>query len=291
MENTLRLPDNDKTYVIFTRYLYSKEEVKHSLFISILDRKEDESLFWGYELYYSGFKSETFEFLLLIYEEIYKNSNHLLLDMYLNDLYKKWKDDNSNDLCVGNIIKNILMRPYDPQPFMEKYMGVKCKYVTTEKTSQKYLLVFDLNTDSIEKYKNIEINSNNELPRFVLKNACKYSVHREYGHLFMDNVELQHEYKNEWLYYAHGSPVWRERIMKFGGLINHDRRCVDFEDEDLFEQFHNIYNYEPDEQPLEIQEKCIGKCVEKQLSIKDFAEKYHVNLLEDHVSDVCSQCK
>jgi hypothetical protein len=32
--------------LILTRYLYSLAEVKHSLFLSILDKKSDEALFW-----------------------------------------------------------------------------------------------------------------------------------------------------------------------------------------------------------------------------------------------------
>ena len=35
----------------FTRYLYEKDEVKLSLIISILNKKE-EAIFWAYELFY-----------------------------------------------------------------------------------------------------------------------------------------------------------------------------------------------------------------------------------------------
>ena len=51
-----------------TRYLYSRIEVKQSLFVSLLQRDVEQALFWGYELYYSGFQEETFEFVLDIYD-------------------------------------------------------------------------------------------------------------------------------------------------------------------------------------------------------------------------------
>jgi hypothetical protein len=39
--------DSERTSLIFTRYLYSKEDVFHSLFISVLDKKPEEALFWA----------------------------------------------------------------------------------------------------------------------------------------------------------------------------------------------------------------------------------------------------
>jgi hypothetical protein len=47
----------DKT-VVLTRYLYNKSEVEISFTKSLFDRKPDDALFWGYELYYSGFTDD-----------------------------------------------------------------------------------------------------------------------------------------------------------------------------------------------------------------------------------------
>ena len=43
--------------LVFTRYLYVKDEVRISLLVSILN-KSDDAIFWAYELFYSGFKTE-----------------------------------------------------------------------------------------------------------------------------------------------------------------------------------------------------------------------------------------
>ena len=45
---------------ILTRFLYVKDEVQIALFMSILQKKKEDSLFWAYELYYSGFEEEAF---------------------------------------------------------------------------------------------------------------------------------------------------------------------------------------------------------------------------------------
>jgi hypothetical protein len=62
---------NNKSDIILTRYLYVKDEVLFSLWKSILLKNIDEALFWGYELYYSGFQEETFVLLMKLYYEFY----------------------------------------------------------------------------------------------------------------------------------------------------------------------------------------------------------------------------
>jgi hypothetical protein len=63
---------DDKT-VVLTRYLYNKSEVEISFTKSLFDRKPDDALFWGYELYYSGFTDEVFEIVLRIYTAYWNN--------------------------------------------------------------------------------------------------------------------------------------------------------------------------------------------------------------------------
>lgn len=58
----------------FTRYLYEKDEVKLSLVTSIINKKDD-SIFWAYELFYSGFKTELAELLWKIYFDFYSTLN------------------------------------------------------------------------------------------------------------------------------------------------------------------------------------------------------------------------
>jgi hypothetical protein len=56
--------------VIFTRFLYVKNQVVLSLILSLLKR-EEECIFWGFELFYSGYKTELLEIIVKIYYDFY----------------------------------------------------------------------------------------------------------------------------------------------------------------------------------------------------------------------------
>ena len=60
--------------LIFTRYLYIKDEVEYALVLSLINQNNS-CLFWAYELYHSGFQLELFDFLWKTYEEFYAKSN------------------------------------------------------------------------------------------------------------------------------------------------------------------------------------------------------------------------
>ena len=44
--------------IVLTRYLYIKEEVLTSLFISILNKDRQQALFWAYEYYFLALKKK-----------------------------------------------------------------------------------------------------------------------------------------------------------------------------------------------------------------------------------------
>jgi|688.fasta_scaffold248767_2 hypothetical protein len=56
-----------------------------------------------------------------------------------------------------------------------------------------------------------------------------------------------------WEYYAMGSPLWLMRLEKFGGLVNHLTKKIEFSSEQGEEDFYNLYAYEFDELPKEVQ--------------------------------------
>jgi hypothetical protein len=63
-----------------------------------------------------------------------------------------------------------------------------------------------------------------------------------------------------WEYFAYMSPIWKARFHKFNEKydIDHDKMRIVFADDpedDKFEAFTEKYNYEPDEQSAEVQEK------------------------------------
>lgn len=62
-----------KNTIVLSRYLYSITDVRQSLFLSILEHNTEQALFWGYELYFSGFQEEAFDYLMEIAKNIVSN--------------------------------------------------------------------------------------------------------------------------------------------------------------------------------------------------------------------------
>ena len=117
---TLNLSSSD---IVFTRYLYIKDEVKIALLLSIL-HKSDDALFWAYELYYSGFVKELFTLLWSIYYNFFASTNPTFEKYFmkceeeyfncLNDKYIK----NCDHKIVSVIIQNLFIRTLNTDVFM-----------------------------------------------------------------------------------------------------------------------------------------------------------------------------
>jgi hypothetical protein len=107
---TLKLPGAN---LVFTRYLYIKDEVKTALLTSILN-KSDDAIFWAYELYYSGFPNELIEFIWQIYYDFFATLNPSF-DVYLT---KKLGQDLVEDRLISSIIQNLLIRSFNTDVFL-----------------------------------------------------------------------------------------------------------------------------------------------------------------------------
>ena len=262
----------EATELIFTRYLYSKEDVVRSLFVAVLNKETDEALFWAYEIYYSGFQKEMMEIVIRIFHEIYEKRNSKQFCEFIMTQYGKWLENPGDDTILGTIVWNLSKSPYDLTQFIENYFEIKLNSMrTTEPTKRKLRLIFK-ETD-IERYKTVVASEPGKAWK-ILPQVYKYGIHPEIRSLFqITNVDFRKEYCENWLFYAARSPIWCERIITCGGFIM-DNEKVNIVDEDKAEEFYQLYNYEPDEQPTEIQEKSIGNCDIAQMSIEDFIKKY-----------------
>jgi hypothetical protein len=111
---TIDLPGSD---LIFTRYLYVKQEVRIALLVSLLN-KSDDSIFWAYELYYSGFKNELFTLIWQIYYDFFATLNPSF-EQYLLKKHKEFLESNGQqDRFVSSIIQDLLFRPFNSDVFM-----------------------------------------------------------------------------------------------------------------------------------------------------------------------------
>lgn len=121
--------------LVFTRYLYIKDEVKMALLLSILN-KSDDAIFWAYELYYSGFKVELFDFIWKIYYDFFATLNPSFEAYLLN----KGLEPN-NDRLVSAIIQDLIIRPFNTDVFFLRNVcsifEIECKYKGKGKVNNK----------------------------------------------------------------------------------------------------------------------------------------------------------
>lgn len=112
------------TKIIFTRYLYLKDEVEISLLLALLDKKED-ALFWAYELYYSGFQKNLFDLLFKYYYEFYYSLNPNFEDFITTkyNLFFQSKDENEKNKIIAILVNNLLLRPYN----LDLFICIHCK--------------------------------------------------------------------------------------------------------------------------------------------------------------------
>lgn len=117
--------------IILTRYLYLKDEVKLALLISILN-KSDDAIFWGYELYYSGFKLELYDYIWKIYYDFFATLNPSF-ELYLLKTLKNPNDLIENAKLVSTVIQNLLIRPFNTDVFFLRTIcdmfEIECNHV------------------------------------------------------------------------------------------------------------------------------------------------------------------
>jgi hypothetical protein len=105
---TIKLPASN---IVFTRYLYLKDEVKLALLVSLLQKSED-AIFWGYELFHSGFRKEFFDTIWKIYYDFFATLN----PSFESYLIKKLNEP-IHDKIVSTIIQDLLIRPFNTDIF------------------------------------------------------------------------------------------------------------------------------------------------------------------------------
>ena len=264
--------NKEESSIILTRYLYNKKEVIVSLKISLFDRNVEEAMFWGYELYFSGFKYDVFKELNDIYEIFYKLKNPSL-GKYLNKMIIKWDDDKSQHSILGTIIKNMALRPISLTYMLEQRHGLPHN-VSQYNENDKNIFI-QIQEEEIKHLYTIETIENNRTWK-LLRNVCKYTIRREAMDIFETSYQdFNYTNLDNWLYFASFSPIWKLRIEKYKSIQNHQTNTIDFEEnDDTLEDFYENYGYEPDEQPKEVLEKILYINPKPQLSWADFCDKY-----------------
>ena len=112
----------------FTRYLYEKDEVKLALVLCILNKKEDEAIFWAYELYYSEFQSELVAVFWSLYYDFYYTLNPSFEKYLQTRLKKNLVLDADSVSYISMIVNNFMIRPHSMDIFMLKQIVDICDF-------------------------------------------------------------------------------------------------------------------------------------------------------------------
>lgn len=273
-----------------TRYLYPKDLVKASLLWAILDQQVDETLFWGYELYYSGFRTEIFDFIISIFVMYFKEK-YPQIRPYLCRQLEKWysqerdttKKYMNHDLIVGSILRNFASRTVSLTAILRYRTGIDYVEPEIDDTTEDELLLPDLTPPEIKIYKTVyELpawNTIRNVTRFPIRTTyCKILTTEKLADAGSDVYEMSvrvlekpesismEDMCNHWLYYASNSPIWLNRILQHHGTICHETRRIVFTDDAVNEaevsdeeEFYHKYNYEIDEQTHEFRARLFGK--------------------------------
>lgn len=337
---------------VFTRYLYNKQEVAVALLTSILQKKRQQSLFWAYELYYSGFEQELFAFLWKIYDQFFCMTNPNFRKYFLKKEKEKEKErektkegeeeTKNKDTIVADIVQNLVNRTFTFDVFLLIQMVTQfeidvdenqdlslllrekekenqflhiANYIVNKSTniqetsniifqhfkqkekekekqipqSKEHLVAITMSLfsshenktneskiyiktkeESIKIFQTLQVSPSLKNYRLLSK-AYQYAIDEDHMQsLFSSNrdPDLREKYYYHWEYYASFSPVWQKRIETYKGRVNHETKKVEFEDEEEEDFFYHQYNYEPDEQSKETQEKSIGPFLKKRTWLK-----------------------
>lgn len=258
--------------IILTRYLYNLDDVRHSLFIEILRKNYKAALHWCYELYWSGYKEETFEFLINnLYNEIFDKNEEF--EERIKKEYEEWKKDNNKDEKIGNITINLCFRNYEISRLISEYFKINCKEKIENKPEETKLYI-NLKKKDIEDYSTKYGERGRRYK--VLKEVCKYQLSSQYSKIFQGEIRKKNQKElliNNWEYYAYKSPYWKEAFEEYGGKVKQGK--IVFDNDELLEGFYNKYDLEIDEQSQEVQDIVFGINNEKQKTILQFTKEFN----------------
>lgn len=276
--------------MILTRYLYSKERVLLALLKCLSLKLEEESLYFAYELNFSGFELELWDCLWKHYflychvlnpeyEQVLKKQEKIFLSKSdikiikksivemiirpyhfigdsemmtwsLDELTKKYKDSSFNPYNKIKLVK-IYNRPV--KDFDKEVVISRIVLLESKPILNKKQFFIDVDKNECDSYKTKEEIDGKVWK--VLRNVIQYNV---LDYLSKEQIKKTESieginFVENWIIYAYNSPLWKKRIESFHGKIINNKLV--FEDEDVEEEFWIKFNLEPDEQPADVQNK------------------------------------
>ena len=266
-ENTIELLNkilNTKIKIINDNNIYS-----HLLFtiINSFKIKSKQKIF-----YRTIDKNEVNKILLTDNINCIENKN------YLNARIKNWINDSPENFQIifPNPEKQIKFVLKQNKKEIEKALSNlwRDKDLIT-KNEKKCLLYFgSIMSEIIDEIDN---------PHKILKNKRKYNISDNIScfKLKRNSLKLNEIYWYKWEYYAYKSLIWKKRFEKYDIIVDDEKKLINFKNENEYHKFYEQYNYEPDEQSIEVQEKSIKKL--KKINLTQWLNNIFVNKCKKNI--------
>lgn len=226
-------------------------------------------------------KGDHLNIAFYILEIVEERNLNIILNLIIEHFNKE--KDKTKIVSLWNKIKSL----NDPKIILLSYIFRFYSEQQKIKTGKNIYIV--VNDEDVVLYETIEVELSHckeakrekLVARKILKNAYLYAIDSsKWLNLFelkRDKHNIRDAYYYNWLYYAAQSPLWVSRICAFNGVIDNETQTVEFEDEDDLQEFYKNYGYEPDEQPISIQNKCLEISQNPDINWVNFYKKYRGN--------------
>lgn len=227
-----------------------------------------------YATWTRSFKKEHIKLLTCINKRQFNNICYYLVELFKNgcDLKELHKDlclyyarergyDLHDEERKSELIKNI-EKSWETKVKHNCFhylLTIICQMNVLDEDIQDQKLFIVPNKEDIDEI----ITRYNDVVRPVYRTLQKkrcYNIDESiglYNNLIRFGFENQDKYKEEirdhWEYYAYRTPYWREIIDKCGGIADDEMREIKFPNDEKSEEFYDLYGYELDEQPIEVQ--------------------------------------
>ena len=287
----------DSPEIALTRYLYIKEDVLLSLIVSILEKDYDKALFWTSELYFSGLEKEVTQFIYSIYGQLFYSLNPKLDRIMLVGLKRYDKGIH----ILATMLMNLVAKPrqYTLEHFMSHETDPPVK--SNADKNETRVCIF-ANQIKSQKYSTEMIEKDGQPLYKMLQHACKYEIDKNWTQVFccihkdFEPNDIQEKLRKNWIYYAYFTPLWKDRIEKFNGIVDYKNKKINFKSDEDSESFSELYEYDIDEQSLDVYNKISHTLILPKHNINDFYKKYQPNrkilkIKLKRVDQVCSQGK
>jgi hypothetical protein len=245
--------------MIFTRYLYNKDEIQLT-FMECLLKQEDieECYYWFYEYYQSGYEEESWQLLYKIYYDFYYLKNPKMINK-INKKHEAWKLSNDIKLVLW-VVKNLfrfnknytifLLRTYYKDRNLE---SVKSLEMAIKEKNKNAVVFYLYKSCPIEVKKSLEAKSlvkiyenydiTHQLLAIIIKGFKIYSKKKCYYKMVVEKDLLKMLKSNEKETEVRKT-LTKRRLYKIShniGCFNLDRYKVDLMD--VFRYHWEYYAY------------------------------------------------